>query len=161
MSDPAEIVQRNRTLLSVMEIDPDAESIYGWVYRYNVDAEARRPLGAAAATLVRPEAQRAWSMWATMLGPRDLDRQHHGIREAYDRFLLENFHPDSDVSISEEERDGLRCLRATARASGPIVLHLHGGGYLCRLAGSVGRPREPTGERGRRYLRRPRIPSGT
>ena len=139
MSDPAEIVQRNRTLLSVMEIDPDAESIYGWVYRYNVDAEARRPLGAAAATLVRPEAQRAWSMWATMLGPRDLDRQHHGIREAYDRFLLENFHPDPDVSIAEEERDGLRCLRATARESGPIVLHLHGGGYLVGSPGaSVG-----------------------
>jgi salicylate hydroxylase len=149
MSDPAEIVRRNRTLRSVMEIDPDAESIYGWVYRYDVDAEARRPLGAAAATLVRPEAQRAWSMWAAMLGPRDLDRQHHGIREAYDRFLLENFRPDPDVSIAEEDRDGLRCLRATAREGGPVVLHLHGGGYLVgsptasvglasRLASAVG-----------------------
>src|SRR6266702_6553511 len=96
MSDPAEIVQRNRTLASVMEVDPGAESIYGWVYRYDVDAEARRPPGAASVPLERPEAQRAWSLWATMLGPRDLDRQHHGIREAYDRFLLENFPPDPD-----------------------------------------------------------------
>ena len=151
MSDPAEIVQRNRTLASVMEIDPGAESIYGWVYRYDVDAEARRPLGAASGPLERPEAQRAWSLWATMLGPRDLDRQHHGIREAYDRFLLENFPPDPEVDIAEEARGGLRWLRATARGgeNGPVVLHLHGGGYLVgspgasaglasRLAGAVG-----------------------
>ena len=122
MSDPAEIVQRNRTLRSVMEIDPDAESIYGWVYRHDVDAEARRPLGAASGPLQRPEAQRAWSLWATMLGPRDLDRQHHGIRVAYDRFLLENFRPRPDVNIAEEEHDGLPSLRATARESenGPV-----------------------------------------
>ncbi|MFZ0376252.1 MAG: alpha/beta hydrolase fold domain-containing protein, partial [Solirubrobacteraceae bacterium] len=141
MSDPAEIVQRNRTLLSVMEIDPGAESIYGWVYRYDVDAEARRPLGAASGPLERPEAQRAWSLWTTMLGPRDLDRQHHGIREAYDRFLLENFPPDPEVDIAEEARDGLRWLRATARGgeNGPVVLHLHGGGYLVGSPGaSVG-----------------------
>jgi salicylate hydroxylase len=149
MSDPAEIVQRNRTLRSVMEIDPDAESIYGWVYRYDADAEARRPLGAASGPLQRPEAQRAWTQWATLLGPRDLDRRHHGIRDAYDRFLLENFHPQPDVTIAEEERDGLRSLSATARESGPVVLHLHGGGYLVgspeasvglasRLASAVG-----------------------
>jgi salicylate hydroxylase len=141
MSDPAEIVRRNRTLRSVMEIDPDAESIYGWVYRYDVDAEARRPLAAAPGPLQRPEAQRAWSLWATLLGPRDLDRQHHGIREAYDRFLLENFHPRPDVSIAEEERGGLSCMRATARGgeTGPVVLHLHGGGYL------VGSPQASVG----------------
>jgi salicylate hydroxylase len=121
------------------------------VYRYDVDAEARRPLGAASGPLERPEAQRAWSLWATMLGPRDLDRQHHGIREAYDRFLLENFPPDPEVDIAEEQRGGLRWLRATARGGqdGPVVLHLHGGGYLVgspeasaglasRLAAAVG-----------------------
>jgi salicylate hydroxylase len=141
MSDPAEIVQRNRTLRSVMEIDPDAESIYGWVYRYDVETEARRPLGATSGPLQRPEARRAWSLWATLLGPRDLDRQHHGIREAYERFLLENFHPEPDVDIAEEARDGLSCVRATARAgeNGPVVLHLHGGGYL------VGSPRASVG----------------
>jgi hypothetical protein len=33
---------------------------------------------------------------------------------------------------AEEQRDGLRWLRATARGGqdGPVVLHLHGGGYL-------------------------------
>src|SRR5260370_42206777 len=124
--------QRTRPLLRVMEIDPGGESIYGWVYRYDVDAGARRPLGAASGPLERPEARRAWSLWATMLGPRDLDRQHHGIREAYGRFLLENFHRDPDVNVAEEARDGLRCLRATARGggNGPVVLHLHGGGHL-------------------------------
>jgi salicylate hydroxylase len=140
MSDPAEIVQRNRTLRSVAEIDPNADSIYGWVYRYDVDANASRPLGPDAGPLKRPEAQRAWSLWATMLGPRDLDRRHHGIRDAYDRFLLDNFHPHPDVKIAQEEHDGLGCVRATCDVeTGPTVLHLHGGGYL------VGSPRASVG----------------
>jgi salicylate hydroxylase len=145
MSDPAEIVQRNRTLRSVAEIDPDAESIYGWVYRYDVDAEARTPLQPVSGPLQRPEARRAWSLWATLLGPRDLDRQHHGIREAYDRFLLRNFPPHPEVSIAEQEHDDVPGLRARARDddNGPFVLHLHGGGYL------VGSPRASVGLAGR------------
>jgi salicylate hydroxylase len=141
MSEPREIVQRNRTLASVMEIDPNAETIYGWVYRHDVDAAATEPLRDPSMAMVRPESQRAWSMWATLLGPRDLDRQQHGIREAYDRFLLASLPADPDATIAESEVDGLAVLRATTRdgEEGPVVLHLHGGGYV------VGSPRSSAG----------------
>lgn len=139
MSDPREIVQRNRTLSSVMEIDPHAETVYGWLFRYDVDTQATRPLTDPATVLKRPEAQRAWRMWATMLQPRDLDRQHHGIREAYDRFLLENFAPDPAAAIERGRADGVPYLKAVCPGEGPVLLHLHGGGYLIGSAeGSVG-----------------------
>lgn len=139
MSDPREIVQRNRTLASMMEIDPYAETVYGWLFRYDVDTEATRPLTDPATVVKRPEAQRAWRMWATMLQPRDLDRQHHGIREAYDRFQLENFAPDPSAAIERGSADGVPYLKAVCPGEGPVLLHLHGGGYLIGSAeGSVG-----------------------
>ncbi|MEV5848704.1 alpha/beta hydrolase fold domain-containing protein [Streptomyces sp. NPDC051985] len=141
MSDPREIVQRNRTLASLSELDPDAKTLYGWVFSYDVEAEAAKPLRDPSAVLRREEARRAWTMWATLLRPKDLDRQHHGIREAYDRFLLHNFPPDPTVSIEDSPVDGRTHLRVTAPdgAGGPTLLHFHGGGYLLgSAAGSVG-----------------------
>ena len=132
MSDPREIVQRNRTLASMMEIDPNADTLYGWLYTYDVDAEATKALTDPAATLKRPEAQRAWWLWATMLQPQDLDRQHYSIREAYDRFLRMNVPPDPAVTLRQVNADGLPYLLAIAPGGddGPVVLHLHGGGYV-------------------------------
>jgi salicylate hydroxylase len=151
MSDPREIAERNRTLASTMEIDPHAETVFGWLFRHNADIEAARPLTVPATMLKRPEAQRAWRMWATMLQPRDLDRQHHGIREAYDRFLLENFPAEPTVRIERGEAGAVPYVRVSAPGGddGPVLLHLHGGGYVIgsaeasvglasRLAGSVG-----------------------
>jgi salicylate hydroxylase len=141
MSDPREIVQRNRTLGSLMDVDPEADTIYGWVYRHDVKAQATRPLVDPATTLERPEARRAWRLWATMLEPRDLDRQHHGIRDAYDRFLERNSPVAPGVEIDESDRSGRPHLVATANthSDAPIALHLHGGGYL------VGSPRSSVG----------------
>jgi salicylate hydroxylase len=138
MSNPREIAQRNRVMSSFMDIDPNAETIYGWLYSYDVDASAAAPMAEPASSLKRPEARRAWSMWATMLQPRDLDRQHHGIREAYDRFLLSNFPPDGSATIENIDDGRLACVRATAAGGrdGITMLHLHGGGYVLGSAGA-------------------------
>jgi salicylate hydroxylase len=141
MTDPRDIVQRNRTLASYMDIDPKAETIYGWLYSYDVDAEAAKPLTDPSTALKRPEAQRAWTLWATMLTPRDLDGRHHSIREAYNRFLLNNFRPDPAATIDHITDAGSIHLQATASDSRDdvTVLHFHGGGYvLGSAASSVG-----------------------
>ena len=142
MSDPREIAQRNRVLGSTMEIDPPSETVWGWLFRYDVDRDATRAAPDPASVMKRPESRKAWRMWATMLTPRDLDHQNHGIREAYDRFLLENFHPLPATTITESHADGVPCLQASsepASSDGPVVLHLHGGGYLIgSAAASVG-----------------------
>lgn len=138
MSDPRQIVQRNRALASMMEVDPNAETLYGWLYSYDVDAEAAQPLSDSVRTLKRPEAQRAWRLWDTMLQPGDLDRQHHGIRVAYDRFLLNNFAADPTVTVEQAAHGELNYLRAVATTGGTglTVLHLHGGGYMYGSAAS-------------------------
>jgi salicylate hydroxylase len=141
MSEPREIVQRNRVLASTMEIDPWGETIWGWLFGYDVEAECARPLTDPADALRRPEARRVWRRWAGMLQPRDLDRQHLGIREAYDRFLLRNCPADPAARIEDSNLDGLGCLRVTYPDAHPgrVLLHLHGGGYV------LGSPASSTG----------------
>jgi salicylate hydroxylase len=142
MSDPREIAERNRMLASTMELDPLSDTVWGWLWRYDAEEEAARPLTDPATGLKRPEAQRAWRMWKTMLQPRDLDHQQHGIRRAYDRFLLENFPADPAVRIETIEADGVPCVRLAppgGASDGPVLFHLHGGGYLIGSAqASVG-----------------------
>lgn len=137
LSDPRELVQRNRALGSMMEIDPGAETLYGWLYSYDADAEAAKP---QPDPLNREEAQRAWGLWATMLSPRDLDRGHHGVRDAYERFLLTNVAADPAVTVHEIQ-DQPEYLQVTVDdiTDGPTLLHLHGGGYVLGSAqASVG-----------------------
>jgi salicylate hydroxylase len=141
MSDPREITERNKVLASTMDLDPFAETVWGWLFRY--DAEQRAAVGAEEPWLVmqRPESQRAWKQWATMLKPADLDRQQHGLRDAYDRFLLENFPAEAGTTIRRGDVDGVPYVDVTAgdQSQGPVVLHMHGGGYMIGSAdASVG-----------------------
>ncbi len=132
MSDPREIAQRNRVLGSTMEIDPPAETVWGWLFRYDVDRDTTRPISDPSEVMQRPESRKAWQMWATMLQPRDLDNQHHGIRAAYDRFLLRNFPALPETQIVEGNADGVPHVKVSHPGTdeGPVVLHLHGGGYM-------------------------------
>lgn len=141
MSDPHEIVERNRVLGSTMEIDPLSDTVWGWLASYDVEAAAARSITDPALVTKRPESQRAWRLWKNMIKPRDLDRQQHGLREAYDRFLLDNFPADPAATIDHVEYGGVAAVRISYAGSseGPVLLHMHGGGYLIGSAeASVG-----------------------
>lgn len=141
MSDPREITERNRVMASMMELDPRSDTVWGWLWQYDPVGAAAQPVSDPALTMERPEAQRAWRMWRTMLQPRDLDEQQHGVRRAYDRFLLGNFPADPGVAIERIDAGGVPCLRLgePGVSAGPILLHLHGGGYMIGSAeASVG-----------------------
>lgn len=141
MSDPREIAERNRVLDSTMEIDPLSDTVWGWLSSYDVEAAATRPITDPALVMKRPESQRAWRLWKYMIKPRDLDRQQHGLRDAYDRFLLDEFPADPAASIDEIDRGGVSAVRIghAGNSGGPVLLHLHGGGYLIGSAkASVG-----------------------
>lgn len=132
MSDPREIAERNKVLQSTMEIDPEAETVWGWLFNYDADSESEKPLKAPGSNMQRPESLQAWQMWAGMVTPQDVDRGHHGIREAYDRFLLENFPPPDNTEVTLIEFGDLKCqrVRSTPDEDGPVLLHFHGGGYV-------------------------------
>lgn len=132
MRDLAEMARRNRQLRSTMEIDPPAETIWGWIFRYDAFAASRQPPVAPESCMQRPESRRAFRMWANMLTPADLDRGHHGTRDAYDRFLRENFPAPDDARLEHGDAGGVPCLRvrAAGSAASPVLLHLHGGGYV-------------------------------
>ena len=101
----------------------------------------------------RAEAQRAYELWSSALTFEDRARLWVGEREGYERFTGTTFAPDAGVTAEPVTCDGVPALRVTptggSAGTGPVVLHLHGGGYTMgsaqgavdlasRLAAAVG-----------------------
>ncbi|HYW03381.1 MAG TPA: alpha/beta hydrolase fold domain-containing protein [Gammaproteobacteria bacterium] len=141
MTGLAEMARRNRQLRSTMEVDPAAETIWGWIFRYDALEQAKQPPVAPESCMRRPESRRAFRLWANLLTPADLDRGHHGMRDAYERFLRENCPAPEDAGVRAFDAGGVPCVRVRAAGSAgrPVLLHLHGGGYVVgSAAGSAG-----------------------
>lgn len=152
-ADPAIVRDRNGRFRGMKQLDPLGETPWGWLYGYDPVAALEQPLEALAAaaaevpnTLERPEARRAFELWRGALGPEDHAGGWVGQRAGYERFLLGVAPPPRDVAVAEKVLDGVPVLRV-GDGDGPVVLHLHGGGYVmarasvelaARLAAAVG-----------------------
>ena len=152
--DPVQARARDGRLQGLLQMDPVGETIGGWLYGHDAIAAAQAPLQtetARAPRRRRPEAQRAYELWSEAITLEDRSRMWIGEREGYARFLAANCPPPADATVEELEHDGLRMLRVVPAGAGdgPVVLHLHGGGYTmgsadgaaalaARLAGAVG-----------------------
>lgn len=146
-SDPARILARDGRWRGMARIDPLAETSWGFVWGHNEMEAAQLPpgevLGVAAARegkrMQRPESQRAFDLWKETFKPEDVARGHDGMREAYDRMLLNHFPVPAHVPVHEVELLGVPALRVTASSAaltGPVVLHFHGGAYVLGSARS-------------------------
>lgn len=147
-TDEALIRARNGRFRGIARVDPLTESVWGWLYHHDPVAAAAAPLedvvGLSAARLgrvrTRDEAHRAHELWASMLAPADVARGVPGLRDAYER-LLARFPVPEGTSVEAVEVGGVPCRRVLAAGAdphGPLVLHLHGGGYVVGSAeGSV------------------------
>lgn len=146
-SDPARIRDRDGRWKGMARIDPLAETSWGFVWGHNELMAAELPsgdvLGLAAARegkrMQRPESQRAFDLWKGTFAPEDVARGHDGMREAYDRMLLNQFPVPASARIEEVELGGVRTFRVTApgaSADGPVLLHFHGGAYVLGSARS-------------------------
>ncbi|MQA16031.1 MAG: alpha/beta hydrolase fold domain-containing protein [Pseudonocardiaceae bacterium] len=138
MSDPEEIDVRNGQLRTMMDVDPAGETIWSWIYSYDPLEHADAAADDPAAVMQRTESRRAWRLWANMIGPEDREKGTPGIRDAYDRMLLDNFPATEGTVIEEVDADGVACLLVSPpdTADGPVMVHLHGGGYLVGTAAS-------------------------
>jgi len=151
--DPVQARARDGRLQGLLQMDPVGETIGGWLYGHDAIAAAEEPLQAEteqAPARRRAQARRAHERWSAAVTLEDRSRLWIGEREGYARFLAANFPAPADAHVEEAEEDGLRMLRVgPGGAEGPVVLHLHGGGYTmgsargavalaARLAGAVG-----------------------
>lgn len=140
-SEPARINARNGRWKGMQRIDPMTAATWGFVWDYNVIRAVEQPAGDVlglsatreAKTLKRPESQRAFALWKNLFTPEDVARGHDGMREAYERFLLNNFPPPADLAVQPLELSGIHTLHIAGprgRTGQRTVLHFHGGGYM-------------------------------
>ncbi|MGH3531583.1 MAG: alpha/beta hydrolase fold domain-containing protein, partial [Mycobacterium sp.] len=138
MADPAQIAVRNRQLASMMDIDPGARALLGWIHEHDPYLLAERSYGEPWRTLHRQEAQRAWKMWHELAASEELTGGYRGLRDAYRRFTRRHFPPPAEANVERVDAAGIPLVRvraATAPTARPTrILHLHGGGYVCGTA---------------------------
>ena len=144
LEDPVEVGRRNARWRGLSKIDPDRRSFWEWVYGYSaLDATAQPagdvfgiPSARMGHRMARPLAQRAADAYSSIFGPDDIARGFTGMREAYDRFLIEGFPLHARVETSEVQagavpgywvRSGCEVHRAQDEVT---LLHLHGGGLV-------------------------------
>ena len=154
-SDPDQARARNGRLRGLQRLDPDGESTVGWLYAHDAAAEVTRPIAVAQAQanpLRRPEARAAFELWRTALTLEDRSGLWLGERAGYERFLLQQCPAPASATLAAVDCNGVEALLVSppsADPDGPIVLHLHGGGFVfgsarasveltARLAGQIG-----------------------
>jgi len=157
--DQNRINARNGRWKGMARIDPLGETTWSFCWGYDVLKEVEEPIGNVlgltatreGARMQRRESQRAFDLWKNTFTQEDIARGYDGMREAYDRMLLANFPPPTDLDIQSLELGGVPCRRVSHQptARGPSVLHFHGGSYVIgsvessleyagRLAAAVG-----------------------
>jgi salicylate hydroxylase len=158
-SDPEQVLARNGYVRGLRRLSPVGPPMQEWLLAHDPVAAARqsqeefeRSQVAAANPMRRPESRRAFDRWRAALTGEHRASGWLGEREGYAEFVR------SVTGAADGGRPGVRvdCGGAPAlrvgrpdRADAPVVLHLHGGGYVMgsadqsaplarRLADSVG-----------------------
>jgi salicylate hydroxylase len=164
-SDPVQVRARNGYLRGLERLSPAGPPMQEWLLAHDPVAAAQQSPAQFEQNLVvpgnplrRPQARRAFDLWRTALTVEHRATGWLGERQGYAEFVRGTLHPANGtaptVSVS---CDGTRALRvgrpprAPSRSDSraPVVLHLHGGGYVMgsaelsaplagRLAAAVG-----------------------
>jgi salicylate hydroxylase len=156
--DPEYKAAEQGRLTGLARLDPEGRTanyiLPGWLWGFDpVKAldlppeELRTASWVVANPLQRQEARRAFDLWRSALAYDELPTWRTQ-REGYERFSEREFPVSAGIRIEEIDCNGVPALRVEG-GEGPVVLHLHGGGYVlgsargavelaARLAGSVG-----------------------
>ena len=144
-SDPVRIRARNGRFRGLTRLDPLGENTWGWLYHHDPIAALEHPaeesLGLATAHEAthyqRDESRQAVSLWRAAFSPADHAAGWIGLRAAYDRFLSEVAPVPDGVEVEDVVAPGIRGRWVgPADQDGPVVLHVHGGGFMFGSAAS-------------------------
>jgi salicylate hydroxylase len=141
-SDPVQVPARNGYLRGLERLSPAGPPMQEWLLGHDPVAAARRSpaefeqnLAVAGNPMRRPESRRAFDLWRAALTVEHRAAGWLGERQGYAEFVRGKLHragvrgPAASVSC-----DGTPALRVGASfpsdSRAPVVLHLHGGGYV-------------------------------
>ena len=139
-SDPVQVQARNGYLRGLERLSPGGPPMQEWLLAHDPVAAARQSptefqqhLVVPGNPLRRPESRRAFDLWRAALTGEHRAAGWLGERHGYAEFVRGALHPASGgAAAAEVSCGGTRALRVgrPPRDDAPVVLHLHGGGYV-------------------------------
>ncbi len=139
-SDPVQVRARNGYYRGLERLSPSGPPMQEWLLAHDPvaaaqqsPAEFERHLVVAGNPMRRPQARRAFDLWRAALTGEHRAAGWLGERQGYADFVRDKLHPsERKVPAAEVNCGGTRALRVgrAARDPAPVVLHLHGGGYV-------------------------------
>jgi salicylate hydroxylase len=138
--DPVQVRARNGYLRGLERLSPAGPPMQDWLLAHDPVAAARQSpaefehnLAVPGNPMRRLEARRAFDLWRTALTGEHRAAGWLGERQGYADFVRGKLHPAAGPGPAARVRcDGVPAVQVGKPASGsaPVVLHLHGGGYV-------------------------------
>jgi len=138
-SDPVQVRARNGYLRGLERLSPAGPPMQEWLLAHDPVAAARqspaefeRDLAVPGNPMRRPESRRAFDRWRTALTGEHRAAGWLGERRGYAEFVRGTLYPDAKTGPAA----GVNCDGTPALCVGrpregvPVILHLHGGGYV-------------------------------
>jgi salicylate hydroxylase len=141
-SDPVQVRARNGYLRGLERLSPAGPPMQEWLLAHDPVAAARQSpaefgqnLAVPGNPMRRPESRRAFDLWRTALTVEHRATGWLGERRGYAEFVRGKLHPAGRstpaASVSCDGTPALQVGRPSREDSpAPVVLHLHGGGYV-------------------------------
>jgi len=142
-SDPVQVKARNGYFRGLERLSPAGPPMQEWLLAHDPvaaalesPAEFERNLVVPHNPMGRPESRRAFDLWRAALTGEHRAAGWLGERQGYAEFVRRKLQP-ADASVPTVPTawvscDGVPAVQAgrPSRDSAPVVLHLHGGGYV-------------------------------
>ncbi len=146
ISDPVQVLARNGYYRGLERLSPAGPPMQEWLLAHDPVAAARqspaefaRDMAVPGNPLRRPESRRAFDLWRAALTGEHRAAGWLGERQGYAEFVRARLHPaGGSLPTASVSCDGTPALRvgqppaapAVSDPRAPVVLHLHGGGYV-------------------------------
>jgi salicylate hydroxylase len=145
-SDPVQVRARNGYFRGLERLSPAGPPMQEWLLAHDPVAAAQQSAAEFEQNLVvpgnplrRPQARRAFDLWRTALTVEHRATGWLGERQGYAEFVRGRLRPAAgSAPTASVDCDGTRALQvgrpprdsSPSDSRAPVVLHLHGGGYV-------------------------------
>jgi salicylate hydroxylase len=146
-SDPVQVLARNGYYRGLERLSPAGPPMQEWLLAHDPvaaalqsPAEFARNLAVPGNPLRRPESRRAFDLWRAALTGEHRAAGWVGERRGYAEFVRDRLPAGGGGPTASVSCDGTPALQvgrppAASGSRAPVVLHLHGGGYVMGSAG--------------------------